>query len=400
MRICVWSDTSFESSYASYHLMRDIILAMIHEGHEVWLVQVQLSDGAIPKELEVQDNLHIVNIKQQTVKKNNFIKRYINNILYFFESSKKIEKINNIDAIFLQSTNVAFFPVRFACRKKIPIIFNVQDIFPLDAATTGILKKWNPIFLINRMMQSYAYKHSNKVITISEDLRRTLKQEGCNKTEIIHNWSYQNEFFVISDSNNHFLKKYKIKREDGFRVVYAGNIGKMIDIDMIIKVATLLKSIKDIKFYIIGSGSNLNNLKESISREKLKNIICYPSQPMEYAADNYCMADVNINPIHKGVIYTCTPSKINTCLLSRKPTVISMDLDSDMANKLASVDNWKIVAPNDAESMAAAIRYYYMSSNWRCGDSMYSNNSHVFLKSIGPVENAYKYAHIIGDIYK
>lgn len=34
MSILVWFDTSFENSYDSYNLTKDIIWVMIHEGHE------------------------------------------------------------------------------------------------------------------------------------------------------------------------------------------------------------------------------------------------------------------------------------------------------------------------------------------------------------------------------
>ena len=146
-----------------------------------------------------------------------------------------------------------------------------------------------------------------------------------------------------------------------------------------------------IKFYIIGEGSNLAYMKERKEAEMLENILFFPSQPMEYAADNYCMADMNIIPVPKGVIYTCMPSKTNTCLLSLRPTVISMDLDSDMAQRLSGVDLWRVVEPNDYLSMAEAILQQYKKENW----DEKSCNAGDFMNRLGPTENAYKYVSII-----
>ena len=129
-------------------------------------------------------------------------------------------------------------------------------------------------------------------------------------------------------------------------------------------------------------------------------MLFFPSQPMEYAPDNYCMADVNINLVPKGVMYTCMPSKTNTCLLSQKPTVVSMDLDSDMAKRLSKVDQWTVVAPDDADAMAAAILEHYRGTDWKHGESKKSIDAGGFMSKLGPVENANEYVRILEEAAK
>ena len=132
---------------------------------------------------------------------------------------------------------------------------------------------------------------------------------------------------------------------------------------------------------------------QSAEELHLKNMRFFPPQPMEYAPDNYCMADVNINPVPKGVMYTCMPSKTNTCLLSRKPTVTAMDLESDMAKKLSQVDLWTVVASGDAKAMADAILERYRCENWNA----YSQDAADFMRQLGPVENAGQYVRILEE---
>lgn len=374
--------------------MLKLILEMLSAGHEVWLIQVQKKDGRMPTELSNNDNLHVINIKQSSIPKQNFIQRYLKSILYFIISSKAVKTINGIDVIFLQSNNVALIPVLFAHRHHIPVVYNVQDIFPLDASIVGKISSCNPLFWILRHFQAKAYKMATRVITISEDLAKTIREEGRQDVDVIYNWSYQNEPYRIPDESNHFLLSNNIKREDGFRVIYAGNVGQMIDGEMIVQSAKMLFDKKDIKFYIIGEGSGLKKLKQRIQKEKLNNVIFYPRQAKEFAQDNYCAADVNINPIPRGVIYVCMPSKTATCLLSEKPTIVSMDLESDMAKKLTTVDQWTIIPPGNAEEMAKAIRKVYENGSTR------SKNAAQFLKKNGPVENAHKYIQIIEDTKK
>lgn len=394
MKFCIWSGSSFEKWYSSYHLMLAILNDMLNKGHEVWLLQVQRADGVMPPELDNIPNLHVINVKQNDAEKGKFTKRYVNQIRYYLQSGKELKALPKMDAILLQSNNVAWLPVRIARKLCTPVVYNVQDIFPMDAMVVGKLRKSSPVYVMARWLQACAYKNADRVVTISEDLATTIRGEGRQNVDVIYNWSYQNEAYNIPDNENYFLKANGIRREDGFRVVYAGNVGQMMDAEMIVQTAKLLQKYSDIKFYVIGEGSNLHKLKQRAAEEMLVNIFFYGRQPMEHAQDNYCMADVNINPVPKGVMYTCMPSKTATCLLSRKATVVSMDVESDMAKKLSKVDLWTVVAPGDYQSMADAILQIYQSGQW----DRKSVNSAEFLQHLAPVENAAAYTDLLVNV--
>ncbi len=391
MNICLWSGASFEEWYSSYHLMHRLIKEMINAGHNVTLVQMQKNDGKLPDDLRNEPSLKVYNIIQKPASKSNFVLRYIKGYQYYSKSGKVIKSLSDIDVIFLQSNNNAYLPVKIANKLHIPVVYNVQDIFPIDAMVIDMLSKSNPAFIAARSLQAKAYKKATRVVTISEDLKKTIQNEGRQDVDVIYNWSYQNEAYDIPDEKNHFLNSNNIRREDGFRVVYAGNVGQMMDSEMLVQTAKRLESYNDIVFYVIGEGSGLNKLKSRVEKIGLKNVRIFGRQPMEHAQDNYCAADVNINPVSKGVIYTCMPSKTATCLLSKKPTVVSMDLDSDMAKRLSTVDQWSVVAPGDSASMAEEILKVYKNGSRK------SDNAAKFLSELGPVENAKLYVKILEE---
>lgn len=345
----------------------------------------------MPDELRNEPNLHVINVPQEQAEKSNFALRYLKGFQYYKQSGKKLQEIPHIDVIFLQSNNNAIVPINLARKLHIPVVYNVQDIFPIDAMVIGKLSTKHPAYIVARALQAQAYKKADRVVTISEDLKKTIQGEGRQDVDVVFNWSYQNEPYNILDEQNHFLLSNNIRREDGFRVIYAGNVGQMMEGEMIVQTAKLLSNHSDIKFYIIGEGSGLKKLKIRVEEEGLKNVLFYPRQPMEYAQDNYCAADVNINPVPKGVMYTCMPSKTATCLLSEQPTVVSMDLDSDMAKRLSEVDQWTVVAPGDAQAMADAIFSVYKNGSRK------SKNAAHFLAELGPVENAKQYVRILEE---
>ena len=68
-----------------------------------------------------------------------------------------------------------------------------------------------------------------------------------------------------------------------------------------------------------------------------------------------------------------------------------MDLDSDMAKRLSTVDQWTVVAPGDAQAMADGILKVYSNGSRK------SKNAAQFLAELGPVENAKQYVKILED---
>lgn len=187
MNICMWTGSSFERSYASYHLMEGILNALLDRGHQVWLVQMRRSDGRLPDSVKGKAGLHVVEIPWQEPEKTAFAKRYLRTMGYYRACEKEIRKLSDLDAVFLQSNIVAFFPVLFCKRRKLPVVFNVQDIFPLDALAAGLLSSRHPAFILSRWMQRVAYRKANRVVTISEDLKRTLQGEGRRDVDVICN---------------------------------------------------------------------------------------------------------------------------------------------------------------------------------------------------------------------
>ena len=132
MNICLWSGASFEEWYSSYHLMHRLIREMINAGHNVSLVQVQKSDGRLPDDLKDEPRLKVYNVIQKPAAKSNFVFRFIKGFQYYSESGKIVESLSDIDVIFLQSNNNAYIPVKIANKLHIPVVYNVQDIFPTD----------------------------------------------------------------------------------------------------------------------------------------------------------------------------------------------------------------------------------------------------------------------------
>lgn len=333
MRIAVVSIGSFDTQYSDYHIMRDIITGLLEREHDVTLIQKQYLDTPqYPKQFEkyLGSQLQVHNIRFEKKAKSDLKARYLADLMYYRQACRLMKK-DKPDKIFLQSNNTAFFTVFYAKHiLKCPILYNEQDIFPENAFFAGILSESSAVYKVAHALQKYAYKNATALSTISDDMKSTIVTRygiSADKVQVIYNWGHE-ELKAHSEKENVFLKKYP-KKPGEFRVVYAGNLGKMQNVELVLETAALMKDDADVSFYIVGGGVNEEQLKKFAKEKELNNVIFVGMQPPEDVADLYAAADVNVIPLQKGLIYAALPSKTADCLIAGKPIITCVDEGSN-----------------------------------------------------------------------
>lgn len=390
----------FDKHGPSVHLLKGIIDNCLKRGHSVRIIARNRggSDPDVPTELQDYENIHFDVVQDTILEKGALVKRYMEDVRYAYRCQKIYKQYKDTDAVFLQSNSSPLFPLKLLKRTlKAPILFNVQNIFPIDAGvlhklpTKGI--KGIPYQLFRKMQQK-AYDTSDVMVTISEDMKETLIREKvpADRIRVVYNWSYCDEATDIPDEDNLFLRDHP-KFNDKFRVVFAGNLGAMVNPVIFAEAAEKLMKYTDIQFIIIGDGNNMRKLKELAEGKGLTNMEFFPYQPEEYARHNYAMAHVNINALPKGIITTCMPSKTATMLNAARPMVVAVEENSDYARILRKVDKCTVVDWNDNQGFTDAILKLY-KSKWK----IKSENAIEVFKHLCSVDNAKKYVDILEEL--
>ena len=387
MKIVVMSIGSFDTQYSDYHIMRDIIVGLLERGHEVDLIQKQYLD--LPKYPHqfytyLGNQLKVHNIRFEKKAKVDLKSRYIADLSYYLKACR-LAKQQNPDKVFLQSNNTAFLPVFYSKHiLKCPLIYNEQDIFPENALLAGILSEHSIVYVVAHFLQKYAYKNATVLSTISDDMRSTIVKRydiPKEKVQVIYNWGHE-ELKAHSEAENTFLKKYP-KKPGEFRVVYAGNLGKMQNVEIILEAASLMKDKDEISFFIIGNGVNEQKLKKIAQDNNLNNVTFVSMQPPEEVADLYSAADVNIIPLKKGLINAALPSKFADCLIAEKPIILSMDCGSQFVELCKKHG----IYSNDADDPTELINTVLKIRNNAIKSDYYSLWSKHFKKSISTAEH-------------
>lgn len=362
MNILYFASVDFyQKPNPSFHLMHSMITDLLENGNKINFVGCAIDgiDRHIPTEFAENPNFSYYVVDVPNTKKSNFIKRYVDGIKYAFAAQKYIKKmLPESDIVFIQSSPTALYNISVVKRlvkndKK--IIYNVQDMFPGSSIASGVMpQKWmQKIFC---MLQKRAYRKSDVIVAISDDMKDKLIEQEVpkDKIEVIVNWFDDRTVSEVPWEKNRFVLIANMDREH-FYVQYAGTMGYVFDYHMIIKVAELLKSEKNIVFQMIGEGSQKQDFIEAVREKKLNNIVFLPLQPQDMVSDVYSACSTCIIPLKHGVIGNSVPSKAGLLMACKRSIVTSTDKGSKYNSMIKDNELGFAYGDEEPEKMAKAI---------------------------------------------
>lgn len=391
MRLLFVFDIGFDRGGPSVHLLQDVLRVALRQGHKVHVILKDTNgmDDVMPEEFKSNPLFTYDAIKWNNDTKAGFVKRYIEEVKYANLSGNRALSNGKFDSVFLQSNVITYFYMRHLKKLNCRIVYNVQDIFPYNLKLSGQLPLERITFPVFRKLQNMGYKMADSIITISDDMKQTLIDDGVdkNKIEVVYNWSYADTPIKYEniDADNVFDLHLDHNK---FNVIYAGNIGKMQNVELIAKTAYRMKEDNSIHFYIIGDGANKDNVKGII--EGLDNVTLLPMQLSKYAESIYAQADMNVVPLMPGLIKTALPSKTATVLRVDKPVVFCIEENSNFAKLIYAFTSNSIAESNNVMSLEKIIKYNQTKNQQVSNLSLFNA---YFLK-----KNAERYIQIIVDI--
>ncbi|WP_345992304.1 glycosyltransferase family 4 protein [Chryseobacterium sp. Chry.R1] len=232
---------------------------------------------------------------------------------------------------------------------KTPVYFWVMDLWPESLSIAGGVKnKWILNYYENVIKRFY--KNSEKILITSQGFRKSINQKGNFDDKIIYfpNWAED----TISEGNKDFPIP---SLPDGFKVMFAGNIGEAQDLDNIVKAALELRDKKDIKFILVGDGRKMPFVKEFIEEHQLQETVFTMGRfPVEAMSSFFYKADVMLVTLKDDPIFNLTvPAKLQAYMSASKP-VIAM-LNGEGADNVKEADCGFTVSAGDYQSLANTI---------------------------------------------
>ncbi len=155
--------------------------------------------------------------------------------------------------------------------KRIPFVFEIRDQWPRVPIEMGVLKNKHIIKAFQKF-EKKIYKKAGALIVLSPGMYYGVKavcRDNKKSISIIPNCA-DIDLFRPDINGARIRKKYGWGVKTVF--LYAGSLGWIHNVDFIIEAALRLKHISDIRFAIIGHGSEQAGLLKRIEELKIKNI--------------------------------------------------------------------------------------------------------------------------------
>jgi glycosyltransferase involved in cell wall biosynthesis len=291
--------------------------------------------------------------------------------LYPSHDRSKIGRIFNYVSFFLSATIYLVFVARRAdviyayhppltvglaaalarLVRRVPVVLDVQDIWPDTLRATGMIGNERILSLIDKFCR-WTWRHVDRLAVLSHGFRRLLLERGVKErnVRVIHNWAEEQAVSgptgptpdIFSDTSR-------------FRVLFAGNIGAAQALDSVLQAAKFVSErTNQIDFCFLGSGIELDRLKGLAGEMGLINVQFLPRVPASEVGAWLHAADCLLVHLRRDPLFEITiPSKTQAYMAAGKPVI--MGVEGDAAELIRQSGGGMVVPPEQPQALADAV---------------------------------------------
>ncbi len=291
---------------------------------------------------ETYQDINIIRIRAVTGYKFSLIKKCLRYINFMFVGSiiaiftgKKYDYVFGWNGGALTDMLPAVFIHKLY---KKPTMFWVQDVWPDSVYAYGF-KKTKILSIPLDIFVKFIYRNCSVLAISSKGFKSKLEPYTKKNIDFYYapNWA---------DDLNMDMDAAYLSKEPKIHLTFAGNIGKVQNLENIINAFNLLSEEyqKKSQLNIIGDGSNLHDLK--LLAKNSINIIFHGKKPRSKMASYYKASDfLIISLIDKPIFSVTVPAKTQTYIAAKKP--ILAIINGDVAKIVNDNDLGVCSCPSD-----------------------------------------------------
>lgn len=257
------------------------------------------------------------------------------------------------DTVFVHETSPVMIGIPGVLVKKlqkVPLYFWVLDLWPESLSAAGGVHN-KAILKIFERLTKWIYRHSDKILMSSNGFRKSILQKGDfeDKLEFFPNWG--ESLFLDKSLQTQVVPTLP----DGFRIMFAGNIGEAQNFENVMEVAKQLQD-TEVKWILIGNGRKRKWVEDFILSNNLQeNVFLLGSRPIKDMPSLYAQADMLFLSLKSNEIFDLTvPAKLQAYMASKKP-ILAM-INGETANVISDAEAGFATGADDVEGMCKLIR--------------------------------------------
>ena len=257
------------------------------------------------------------------------------------------------DAIFVFEVSpiTVGIPAIVASRRfNAPILFWVLDLWPESLTAAGGVRSPRLLRAVARLVK-WIYQNCSRVLVQSRAFVPEITRHGVPESRVLYFPSWGESLFQpLQQADSSMLPPLP----EGFKVLFAGNIGEAQDLPAVLRAAECLQGRPDIHWLIVGDGRMATWAKEEVQRRGLSQVHFLGRHPLEAMPHFYAAADALLLPLKREPIFALTiPGKLQSYLACARP-LLAM-LDGEGARIVQESGAGFTCAAGDAEGLASHV---------------------------------------------
>jgi len=242
--------------------------------------------------------------------------------------------------------------------KRLPLVFEVRDLWPESAIDTGVLKN-RFIIRLAYWFEKFIYRKAVLINVLTPAFYNTLrdqKQVPENKLIFIPNAAD----FSLSDQLLHTFDPVRFRRmrglEDRFVITYVGAHGVANHLEQVLEAGKLLED-TPVLFQLIGQGMEKNRLQQLAKERQVKNVVFLDPVPKQEVFKYILSSDMGASVLKKvDTFKTVYSNKTFDYMACKKPILMAIDGVSRELVETAAAGCY--VEPENAAEYSRIIRQY------------------------------------------
>jgi len=317
----------------------------LYPGYRVKLVQSEIIDGVLVTRVPLFPSHNSSKLGRVL----NYLSFAASSLIYGLIFAKRPDVIY----VYHPPLTVGISAIIIRFFKRIPVVLDIQDIWPDTLKATGMLSNERLLAFISKIC-NLLYRSVNQIVVLSPGFKKMLVDRGvcADKIEVIYNWADETVLRKIEE-----VRPKEIASIEGFTVLFAGNIGRAQGLSVVLDAALLLKNdFPKLFFVILGDGLMLSDLKARATDLELHNVRFVPAVSMERVGSFLNAADALLVHLTEDPLFKITiPSKTQAYMAIGKPII--MGVRGDAENLVLQAKCGQCVDPGNAGSLADAAKH-------------------------------------------
>lgn len=284
-----------------------------------------------------------------------FLRRASAYFAFAASSAWAYRRIARPDVLLVSSPplTVGFGALLIKTFSRVPMVFEVRDLWPESAITTGVLRSRAMIRLLYHLERA-CYRRAACVTVLTPAFRENILRRGLlPEARVRHVPSGVDTLEMAPEKRSEDLRA-RLGWSGRTVVLYTGAVGKANRVQQLVEAAAILRGRRDLLFAVVGDGMEVDAVRRLAAERGLGNFVLHGPAPKEEMAAITASADICAAVLMRNDTFkTVYPNKVFDYLACARPVVLG--IDGIARDLVESAGAGLFAEPENPAALAAAV---------------------------------------------